>query len=111
MNTDAPFARVILRVAAVILAAGGASSAVHAQAPAPPPAATPAPAPQRNVSRVDVIGNQRIETSTILSYVSVREGDAYDAAAVDAAQKTLFGTGLFSNVSTSFTARSASATV
>jgi outer membrane protein insertion porin family len=99
MTTDAPFARV-LRVAAVFLAAGGVSSSVRAQqqAPAPQPQAPAAPAPaapQRVITRIEVVGNQRIETSTILSYVTIREGDTYSAVEADNALKTLMSTGLF----------------
>ena len=111
MSTDAPFARA-LRVAAVCVAAGGVSSSVFAQQPAPrapataapatPAPAPAAPAPQCVISRIDVTGNQRIETSTILSYLSLREGDTCSAAEADAALKALINTGLFAPATTVF---------
>ncbi len=100
MSADAPFARV-LRVAAAFLAAGGIPSSVLAQAPQQAPLA--APAPQPVIGRIEITGNQRIETSTILSYLTIREGDVYTAVAADDAQKNLFNTGLFSNVTYTMT--------
>ncbi|MGF1455828.1 MAG: outer membrane protein assembly factor BamA [Alphaproteobacteria bacterium] len=50
------------------------------------------------IERIDVQGNQRIETSTVKSYLVVREGDVYEAAVVDRSLKTLFATGLFADV-------------
>ena len=41
----------------------------------------------------------------MLSYVGIREGDAYDAADADTALKALFATGLFSDVKTQFRRR------
>ena len=43
-------------------------------------------------------GNRRIDSSTVLAYFPLRVGDDYNAAAADDALKTLFGTGLFSDV-------------
>jgi len=50
------------------------------------------------VRQIVVEGNQRIETGTILSYMLVKEGDAYDNRRVDRSLKALFGTGLFADV-------------
>lgn len=50
------------------------------------------------VQRIDVEGNQRIEESTVLSYMVLREGQAYSQAQVDQSLKTLYGTGLFADV-------------
>src|ERR1700678_1458146 len=68
------------------------------------PAATPqTPAqPQRVIQRITVSGTQRVEPGTVLTYVNIREGDAYDPAKVDTAVKALFGTGLFSDVKINF---------
>ncbi|HXL70202.1 MAG TPA: outer membrane protein assembly factor BamA [Rhizomicrobium sp.] len=68
------------------------------------PAATPqTPAqPQRVIQRITVSGTQRVEPGTVLTYVNIREGDAYDPANVDTALKALFGTGLFSDVKINF---------
>lgn len=72
--------------------------------PAQPPQATPqTPAqPKRIIRRITVTGTQRVEPGTVLTYVNIREGDAYDPANVDTALKALFGTGLFSDVKINF---------
>ncbi len=43
-------------------------------------------------------GTQRIEPATVLSYMSIRQGEPYDEQAVDRSLKTLFATGLFADV-------------
>jgi outer membrane protein insertion porin family len=50
------------------------------------------------IRQIVVAGTQRIEPATVLSYISVREGDQYDEQAVDRSLKTLFATGLFADV-------------
>lgn len=50
------------------------------------------------VRSIVVEGNQRIERDTVLSYMSFHEGDAYDAAKIDASLKNLFQTGLFADI-------------
>jgi outer membrane protein insertion porin family len=50
------------------------------------------------VSSVKVSGNQRIDADTIRNYVGIKPGKAFSSADVDEAVKTLFGTGLFSDV-------------
>jgi outer membrane protein insertion porin family len=50
------------------------------------------------VSRVDVRGNSRIDADTIRNYVQIKPGRSFSSADVDDAVKTLFGTGLFSDV-------------
>ncbi len=85
--------------AAVVVTAGVAGA--HAQALNPKPhtdttaPATPVGPPIRQIV---VQGTQRIETATVLSYISIREGDPYDEQAVDRSLKTLFATGLFADV-------------
>jgi len=59
-------------------------------------AAATAPAP--TIQSISVAGNQRIETSTILSYLLVRVGDPFDADEIDRSLKALYATGLFQNV-------------
>lgn len=51
-----------------------------------------------NIGRVLVEGNQRIDETTILSYMSVRAGDAFDQVTLDDTIKRLFRTGLFADV-------------
>ncbi|HEX4078201.1 MAG TPA: outer membrane protein assembly factor BamA [Rhizomicrobium sp.] len=73
-------------------------------APATPPAApgTPPAAPAIKsgpvIQHIVVEGAQRIESATVLSYISIREGEPYDEQAVDRSLKTLFATGLFADV-------------
>jgi outer membrane protein insertion porin family len=51
-----------------------------------------------NVSRVDVSGNSRISTATIVSYLTMKQGDAYTAQSADESLKALYKTGFFSDV-------------
>jgi len=93
--------------------AGGGVLLTPGEARAQQPVAPPAPpiaeeaqaqdqgAPQtvdRVVRRIVVEGNQRIEDSTVLSYVPLQPGDALSAQLSDAIIKTLFATGLFADV-------------
>ncbi|MCX7356654.1 MAG: outer membrane protein assembly factor BamA [Alphaproteobacteria bacterium] len=50
------------------------------------------------IRRVTVEGNQRIEPATIASYLQVGPGDTFDPERIDMSIKTLFATGLFSDV-------------
>ncbi|MDH4387068.1 MAG: outer membrane protein assembly factor BamA [Caulobacter sp.] len=50
------------------------------------------------VQRIVVTGNERIENSTIASYLPIQVGDMVDAARIDLALKTLFRTELFADV-------------
>jgi outer membrane protein insertion porin family len=47
---------------------------------------------------IRVEGTQRIEAGTVLSYLTVKPGDKFDAAQEDASLKALFATGLFADV-------------
>jgi outer membrane protein insertion porin family len=49
------------------------------------------------VNRIVVQGNERIEESTILSYLTIQPGQTVTEASVDAAEKTLANTGLFAD--------------
>ena len=51
------------------------------------------------IAAIKVEGNQRIEDSTILSYMLLQPGDPFDADKLDRSLKTLYATGLFSDVS------------
>jgi outer membrane protein insertion porin family len=51
------------------------------------------------ISEIRIEGNQRIEPSTIISYMQISPGESFDALKVDQALKNLFGTGLFADVS------------
>ena len=50
------------------------------------------------VTRIVVEGNRRIESETVLSYMQISAGDAYDEGKVDDSIKALFQTGLFADV-------------
>src|SRR3974390_1632122 len=89
--------RAALAVAVVPLAAGPAA----AQALNPTPSTTTPQAPALQgppVQRIAVTGTQRIETATVLSYVTIHVGDLYDEQVVDRSLKSLFATGLFADV-------------
>ncbi len=71
-----------------------------APAPTAAPAAQPAPAPVSNTIRtISIIGAERLEPTTILSYIRLRVGQEYTSAAADEALKDLGATELFSNFS------------
>lgn len=51
-----------------------------------------------DISDIRVSGNQRIEVGTIRSYMLVQPGDPFDPDRMDRSLKTLYATGLFSDV-------------
>jgi outer membrane protein insertion porin family len=81
-----------------------AQEAASAQVPlpVPPPEAPAAPQVQGQqsgvVQRIIVRGNERIEQSTVLSYLPIQPGEVLDPAKADLALKTLFRTDLFADV-------------
>lgn len=88
-----------------LAAAAGLSSPALAQTPAPaveavPAAEAPAAAqePQLTISRILVRGNQRIDQTTVLSYLPIQPGDTVDASVLDVAVRTLTRTQLFADV-------------
>ncbi len=71
------------------------------QATAPRPASRPAapvPQPGGTIASIRVVGNERIETGTVSSYLVVQPGDAFDPDKLDRSLKSLYATGLFSDV-------------
>ncbi len=86
-----------------ILAGVPSLAAAQGQAaPAPAAQAAPAPAPaaRANVIRtITVVGAERLEPTTILSYIRLRVGQEYTATAADEAIKDLSATELFANYS------------
>jgi outer membrane protein insertion porin family len=71
------------------------------QAAAPTRAAAAPATPVRaggTIQTINVEGNQRIETSTIRSYMLVQPGDPFDPDRLDRSLKTLYATGLFQDV-------------
>ncbi|MEP1421845.1 MAG: outer membrane protein assembly factor BamA [Erythrobacter sp.] len=68
--------------------------------PAPEPAAATAPTPSVDTIRsINVVGAERLEPTTILSYIRLRVGQEYTSAGADEALKDLGATELFSNFS------------
>ncbi len=50
------------------------------------------------IRRIEVEGAQRIEEKTILSYLTVKTGDEFNASSIDSSLKSLYATGLFADV-------------
>ena len=73
------------------------SAAQPAARPATPTQAAPA-AEAPVIRRVLVQGNERVESSTVISYMLVQPGDSFDPERIDLSLKTLFATGLFADV-------------
>ncbi|MFL5256984.1 MAG: outer membrane protein assembly factor BamA [Rhodopila sp.] len=67
-------------------------------APRHAPARSVASSPGGTIQSIQVQGNQRIETGTIISYLLVQPGDAFDRDRLDRSLKTLYATGLFQDV-------------
>lgn len=96
--------RLSLIMTAALLSTSMATSAANAQV------ATAAPAPNPfaqellgsgesfRINRIAISGNQRIERSTILSYIGIREGLPFNRYDVDRGLKALFATGFFADV-------------
>lgn len=97
------------RVLLAGLMAGCAMTTVSvALAQTSPPQTSPLSAPGTSVAQVftggtvrdiRVEGIQRIEASTVRSYLAVQPGDSFDPDRIDNSLKALFNTGLFADVS------------
>lgn len=61
----------------------------------------PSVAMAASVTDIQVVGAQRIEPATVLTYLSLKKGDAVTQDSLDAALKSLFATGLFADVQVS----------
>src|SRR5258708_3538129 len=97
----APLLRAV-SVCALVLLAVGAAGAKNVSGPHPSRSAPPAPEQGRAIQHIVVEGTQRIEPETVLTYISIREGEAYSPQAADTALKTLYATGLFADVKIDF---------
>lgn len=79
------------------------SPAVVPQAPASgaAPSAAPANVDAQGpvIDRIVVDGVQRIEPTTVMSYLTLKEGDRFSPESVNESLKTLFATGFFADVS------------
>jgi outer membrane protein insertion porin family len=72
----------VLTLAAPLLVSSGWVGSAHAQ----------------TVSSIIVEGNQRVENDTVLSYIAISPGDVASPDDIDQSVKSLFQTGLFSDV-------------
>lgn len=54
-----------------------------------------------SIGQILIEGNQRIDETTIVSYMTVRAGDPFEQGSLDDTIKRLFGTGLFADVTLS----------
>jgi outer membrane protein insertion porin family len=86
--------RLLVSGAAALALSIGHGAIAYAQTATGPTA----PAPAQIITSVGVEGNQRIETATVLAYVAIQPGEAFNAERIDIALKTLFATGFFANV-------------
>jgi outer membrane protein insertion porin family len=118
MSLNALFARVTRTASVVLLLVSafhappaGAQTAAGPSGTSAPSAAAPAQPPAPTVLQVVVKGTQRIEPATVLSYISLHQGDAYTPQAADRALKALFATGLFSDVKVHWDAPTSTFTV
>ncbi|HXP12804.1 MAG TPA: outer membrane protein assembly factor BamA [Stellaceae bacterium] len=84
-----------LAIAAFLLAA--ALLPASAQAPAPAPALAPAQT-GGTIEEIRIEGAERVEPETVRSYLQVGPGDAFNSDLLDKSLKSLFATGLFTDV-------------
>lgn len=96
---------------ALLLGASALVAPVHAfaqdataTAPAPEPSAAAIVPSTGAIERINVVGAERIETATVLSYLPLQVGDTVDSAKIDLALKALFRTDLFADVRIGFDA-------
>ncbi|WP_032112247.1 outer membrane protein assembly factor BamA [Candidatus Paracaedibacter symbiosus] len=50
------------------------------------------------IRSIEITGNKRIESETVLSYIPLKAGSSYDQVTIDQALKDLYATGYFSDV-------------
>jgi len=92
-----------------VVQAQGTGPAIIAPAPAtgaPAPRAAPSPEVRPelpspagpSIENIVVEGTQRIESDTVMTYLSVKVGDRFDPTLINRSLKTLFATGLFADV-------------
>lgn len=61
--------------------------------------ASPGQAQTGTITEIAVEGSQRVEQSTVISYMGLKTGDPFDMSKVNKALKSLYATGLFADVS------------
>ncbi len=77
---------------------GNAAAPATPAIPEPPPVIVHPVNPRDQIQSIVVEGNKRIETGTVLSYMVLQPGDPFDVDRMDRSLKTLYATGLFSDV-------------
>jgi len=95
-----PRARAATHIAGALLGTtilAGLPAVAFAQEAAQPAAPAPAPAGE-TIKSIGVVGNQRLEPETILSYIRLRVGQPWSQVAADQALKDLFETELLADV-------------
>ncbi len=94
----------LMRAATIcaFVALSGAAAAQGISGPVGKPSAAAPEASGQPIQHIVVHGTQRIEPETVLTYVSIREGEPYSEQAADTALKTLYATGLFADVKIDF---------
>lgn len=95
------FRMAALWVAIMVISSAGPAIAQKRDlgaAPAKAAASTPVEQAGPPIRQIAVLGTQRIEAATVLSYMALRQGDPYSEQDVDRSLKTLFATGLFADV-------------
>jgi outer membrane protein insertion porin family len=106
-DATTPAARPLRRICAAtasLLALAAASPSLAQSAPAPAVqtgqiAQAAEPAPESGVvNRILVRGNQRIDQTTVLSYLPIQPGDTIDPVTLDVAIRTLTRTQLFADI-------------
>ncbi len=53
---------------------------------------------ETTIKEIKILGNQRVESETVNSYLPLKVGDAFDSAKMDQGLKDLFATGYFTDV-------------
>lgn len=86
----------LLLSAALLPLAGQPGYAIQSSPAAKAPAAQPASA--GTIAAIKVVGNERIEEGTILSYLLLQPGDPFARDRMDRSLRTLYATGLFADV-------------
>ncbi|WP_022681259.1 outer membrane protein assembly factor BamA [Sphingobium bisphenolivorans] len=90
---------VVVALLATTMIAG--LSALPAAAQTPPPSAAPIPAvapAAGTISAISVVGTQRLEPDTVLSYTKLRAGQPFTQETLDQALRDLYETELFADV-------------
>ncbi|PZU10448.1 MAG: outer membrane protein assembly factor BamA [Sphingobium sp.] len=104
MNSSMRQRPVLAALLATTMIAGMPAMAQTGAAPAATPASPAAPvatgaaAPEGTISSITVVGTQRLEPDTVLSYTKLRQGQSFSQESLDQALRDLYETELFADV-------------